>query len=563
MRAVFNNEVSIVLAGEAGQGIQSIESMLAALIKRDGYHLLATKEYMSRVRGGINSTELRVASKRVQAYVSRIDILIPLDKAALPHLKNRITSKTVILGEKDKLENASVIDIPFSKLGAELGNVIYSSTIAVGLIGGLLKIDEQKMYEYISAYFSKKSEEIKKKNIEAAKIGYELAGKLAQSIDINIARACCTEEEVMFNGSDAVALGALAGGCNFVCAYPMTPGTGVFTALAGYSKTMGIVVEQVEDEIGVMNMALGAWYAGARALVSTSGGGFALMTEAISLAGMIESPAVIHLAQRPGPATGLPTRTEQGDLNLVLYAGHGEFPRIILAPGNTAQAFFLSQKAFNLADKYQLPVFILTDQYFVDTYYNIPEPKLDGLKVIKNIIETKKGYKRYEYSDCGISPRGIPGFGEGLVCADSDEHDEEGRITEDLDGVRVPMTKKRMLRAEQVEKNVIAPDLLGAKAYSTLIVCWGSTLNTIVEALELSGKKDIGVLHYTQVYPLHASTEQYLKKAKKVVLIENNAGANFGRLIKSEIGIDIPNKILKYNGMPFSVEEVLAEIEKL
>ena len=245
--------------------------------------------------------------------------------------------------------------------------------------------------------------------------------------------------ELLLSGSDAISLGALAGGCDYVCGYPMSPSTSVLEKMAAYAKKFDIIVEQVEDEIGVVNMALGAWYAGARALVTTSGGGFALMCEGISLGGMIESPLVLHLAQRPGPATGLPTRTEQGDLDMVLYAGHGDFPRIILAPGTLADGFTLTQKAFNLSAKYQVPVFILTDQFFVDSRYNTPVFDTGDLKVEKHIVKTDKDYKRFSLTKNGISPRGIPGYGSGNVCADSDEHDEErvyhrGSRSADQDG---------------------------------------------------------------------------------------------------------------------------------
>jgi 2-oxoglutarate ferredoxin oxidoreductase subunit alpha len=287
------------------------------------------------------------------------------------------------------------------------------------------------------------------------------------------------------------------------------------------------------------------------------------MTEGVSLAGAIESPAVIHLAQRPGPATGLPTRTEQGDLNLALYAGHGFSPRIILAPGNTEEAFYLSAQAFNLADKFQVPVFIMTDQYFVDSYYNIPAINTAGILIEKNVIETKEGYKRYLITKDGISPRGIPGFGAGLVAVDSDEHDEDGRITEDLDGVRQKMADKRAKKAEAVKKAAIKPVLTGPKKYKNLIVSWGSNFNTIIEALGIINDRETAFLHFPQVYPLHASTASLLKAAKKLVCVENNQTGQFADLIKLETGVDIKNRILKYNGMPFSVEELVLKIKCL
>ena len=556
------NELVIVLAGEAGQGIQSIESILVKVIKNDGFNVFATKEYMSRVRGGVNSTEIRISSAPVRSHTDRIDLLIPLNDESIVHLTKRISPATVIIGDSTQVHHNKLINIPFQRIASEFGNPVYSNVVAIGTICGILAVSEERLYADIRAKFISKGEEVASKNIDAAKSGYSIGRELYENkiIKFGIAKDPSIKDDILLNGSEAVALGALAGGCDSVFAYPMTPGTGVFTALAGYSDKMGLVVEQVEDEIGVMNMALGAWYAGGRALVSTSGGGFALMTEGLSLAGAIESPIVVHLAQRPGPATGLPTRTEQGDLNLALYAGHGFFPRIILSPGDVKEAFFLTQKAFNLADKYQVPVFIMTDQYFTDSYYNLAQIKTDGLATEKYIIETNETYKRYALTKDGISPRGVPGFGTGTVCVDSDEHDEEGRITEDLDGVRQAMADKRMKKFNLVKKDVIKPVLTGPGKYKTLIVSWGSNYNTVIEAMKISGKKDTAFLHFPQVYPLPKETAAYLKKAKKLILIENNQTGQFGDLIKLETGIDIKNRVLKYNGMPFSVEEITKAI---
>jgi 2-oxoglutarate ferredoxin oxidoreductase subunit alpha len=370
------------------------------------------------------------------------------------------------------------------------------------------------------------------------------------------------KDQILLNGAEAVGLGAIAGGCNLVAAYPMSPSTGVLVFLAKHANEFGLIAEQAEDEIAAINMAVGAWYAGARAMASTSGGGFALMTEGLSLAGMLESPLVIHLAQRPGPATGLPTRTEQGDLELALYAGHGEFPRIILAPGRIEDAFYLTQKAFNLADKYQVPVFVLTDQYLMDSYYNIPSLDLSRTKIEKHVVKTTEDYRRYELTENGISPRGIPGYGEGLVAVDSDEHDTEGHITEDLD-LRTRMVDKRLGKAEAMASDAIPPELVGPKDYKTLIVCWGSTYNIINEAVENLGRDDTSLLHFKHVYPLPNETPDFLSKAEKTVIIENNATSQFGKLIKLHTGIDIDNRILKYNGLSFSVEEVTERLKGL
>ncbi|MEM2110149.1 MAG: 2-oxoacid:acceptor oxidoreductase family protein, partial [Candidatus Odinarchaeota archaeon] len=353
-------DVSIVLCGEAGQGIQTLEFFLTRIFKISGYHVYATKEYMSRIRGGSNSTQIRVSSEKVRAPVRRIDIFIPFDSAALKHLEGKISKDTLIIGDRAKLSGEYKIhDLPLSKIAGEIGGRIYENMVAVGVLAKLFQVNPQDIYDYLKNYFSKKGVDIINKNIQAVQAGYREAEKLFSTQEIKMLKNPDVQNDILLNGAEAVALGAIAGGCNFISAYPMSPSTGVLVYLSQHAHLFNIIAEQAEDEISAINMAIGAWYAGARALVSTSGGGFALMTEGLSLAGMLESPLVIHLGQRPGPATGLPTRTEQADLNLALYAGHGEFPRIILAPGTIEDAFYLTQKAFNLADRLQLPVFIL------------------------------------------------------------------------------------------------------------------------------------------------------------------------------------------------------------
>jgi len=357
-------------------------------------------------------------------------------------------------------------------------------------------------------------------------------------------------------------LGAIAGGCNFVSSYPMSPSTGVLVFLAKHGKDFGIIAEQAEDEIAAINMAIGAWYAGARGMVTTSGGGFALMTEGLSLSGMLEMPVVIHLAQRPGPATGLPTRTEQADLELALYAGHGEFPRIILTPGTLQEAFHLTQKAFNLADKFQVPVFVLTDQYLIDSYYNISQLSLRDIKVEKHFIKSTQNYRRYELIADGVSPRGIPSYGDGLVCVDSDEHDSEGHITEDLN-LHTKMVDKRLKKLESIRKEIVPPEFIGPKKRKNLVICWGSTYHIVREAIEILSRDVTAMLHYKQVYPLHESTADFLKTAEQTIIVENNATSQFGKQIKLHFGIDIDRKILKYSGLNFAVEEIVDELQTL
>ncbi len=568
---VIAEDVSIVLCGEAGMGIQTVEGILTRMLKLAGYNVFATKEYMSRVRGGNNSTQIRVSSRPVAAYVNRTDLLIPLNKGAIKHLKeqDRVSENTIVLGETDAIGEEAhkgpfkFVEVPFTRIATELGNKIYSNIVAVGLLAGLLGMKLEEIRDYVRKFFSSKTAEVIEKNGQAAEAGFKLAGDVADrsGVRFNISSDAGIKDQILPSGGDAIGLGAIAGGCNFISSYPMTPSTPVLVFLAQKGGDFGVIAEQAEDEIAAMNMAIGAWYSGARAMVSTSGGGFALMVEGLSLAGMLESPMVINLGQRPAPATGLPTRTEQADLEFALYSGHGEFPRILFSPGTLQQAFYLTARAFNLADKFQMPVIILSDQYLVDSYYNIPAFDLSKIKVEKYFVKTEANYKRYELTPNGISPRGIPGFGQGLVCLDSDEHDAEGHITEDLK-LRTKMVNKRLQKLELAKAEIVEPELYPNCQYDNLVVCWGSTYHIVKEAIAVLGRGDTSLLHYSQVYPLHPRTADYLSKAKRVVIVEGNATGQFAKLIKLHTGIDIKDRILKYSGLNFAVEEVVEGLKK-
>lgn len=566
--SILKDDVSIVLCGEAGQGIQTVEHILTQLFKFSGYNVFSTQEYMSRIRGGSNSTLIRVSSKRVCSPVERIDFLIPFSKGAVTHVMQRISPKTVLLGEKKMFEKEyqgdRAIDVPLFQTASEVGGVIYSNTVSAGMIAGLFKIEKAVLDQYLDHHFSGREANIKKKNIEAAQKGYDLSKNLLKDsrLQVEVQRDPKISGEMIMDGVEALTMGAIAGGCQFVSFYPMSPSTGVAVLLAQHARKFGLVIEQAEDEISAVNMVIGAWYAGARAMVTTSGGGFALMVEGVSLAGMVESPLVVHIGQRPGPATGLPTRTEQGDLLFVLFAGHGEFPRVILAPGTIEEAFYLTQKAFHFADRFQIPVFILTDHYLLESHYNLLPFDPARANVERYIIETQKQYRRYQWTEDGISPRGIPGFGEGLVVLDSDEHDQEGHITEDMD-VRTKMVGKRLQKLDRIKEEIIPPELIGPSDYKILIVGWGSNYHVVRESLERLERKDIAFLHFKQVYPLHSETLSYLKRARRTVIIENNATSQFGRLIRLLTGFEIDRKILKYNGLPFSVEEVEASLKTI
>lgn len=563
----FSGDISIVLGGAAGQGVQTVEALLVSVLKREGYHVFAIKEYMSRIRGGSNSTEIRVTNSRRRAFVSRIDILLAMDKDVLPHLEHRISPETIVLGERSKvctMTTCPVVDVPFTQFANELGNPLYTSTVAVGVALGMLDADQEVFEGYLRERFARKGEEVVAKNIEAAKKGYAFGKHLAYDagIEVHISRHEKVKEEVLVDGVTALGMGTLAGGCNYISSYPMSPGTGLLTFLAEQSEAFGVAVDQAEDEIAAINQGLGAWYAGARAIVTTSGGGFALMTEGVSLAGIIETPIVVHIGQRPGPATGLPTRTEQADLNLALYAGHGEFPRAIFAPGTPEEAFLAAQQAFHVADTHQIPVFILTDQYLLDSISSFPKESLKYLKIQSGVVVTKPNYQRYALTKDGISPRGIPGNGEGLVGVDSDEHDEAGHITESA-AVRLSMHGKRLSKLPALREAAFLPTEIGDVAHAdTLVVTWGSNKGVIEEALELSKREDMAALHFSQVYPLPEKAKKLFAR-KKIVVMENNATGQFANLLKLEYSVKISDTILKYDGDPFSVEEVVKALKKL
>jgi len=562
----MKNDISIVLSGEAGQGIRTIELLIIKALKNSGYNVFSTTELMSRVRGGNNTTEIRISNKSIQSFVDKIDVLIVLSKNAIFRIENRLTKNTIIIGQdsfiEDKYKNGSykIKDIALSSLAKEVGGLIYSNVIVLGLLSGILDINLNLIKEYITNHFSTKGKIITENNISAIIIGYEKGKEF--KLGIQIEENEIVKNQVLLNGTESIAIGALAGGCNFISAYPMSPSTGVIQFLAKHSEEFGVVVEQAEDEISAINMIQGAWYAGARAMTTTSGGGFALMEEGISNAAITETPVVIHIAQRPGPSTGLPTRTEQGDLNLALYAGHGEFPRIIFAPGNFTDGIFLTQKAFNLADKYQVPVIILTDQFYIDSFQNIKSIDFLGFKVENYITKTDKNYKRYKITEDGISPRGIPMHGDACIRFDSHEHNEDGFITEDYD-TRTKMVDKRLRKIDSISNESIPAEIIGSKNYKTLVVGWGSTYGVIKEAVEVLNDNDLAFAYFKQVYPLPNNTKEILSKAKNRIIIENNATSQFGQLIKSHTGLEFNKQILKYNGMPFSLEEIIKKLKEI
>lgn len=553
-------ETSIVFTGEAGTGIKTIETLVTKLLVRDGLNVYLSKEIMSRIRGGNNTTQLRLSNKKISSFSRKSNYVIVLSKNSLYRLEERMDEDTLIIGPENFVEEKyrnkyKFIPMEFTQKAAEIGNIMFSNIVILGFVAGMLRADNSLGEEILINKFQKKGEDLLNKNIAAYKLGVKLASE--SGLHIDIPRSDELKNKAIINGTQALALGSLAGGCNMITSYPMAPSTGILMSLTDLANEFSLAIEQAEDEIAAINMTLGGWYAGARAMTTTSGGGFALMGEAISMSGIGELPCVIHLAQRPGPGTGLPTRTEQGDLNLALYAGQGDFPRVLLAPGSLEEGISLGNLAFNLADKYQIPVVILSDFHYVNQSMNIDSIDFDELKVERYITKSTKDYLRYKVTEDGISPRAIPNYGEGYVCVDSDEHDESGHITEDF-SIRVEQNEKRNRKINTMTD--IEPKIFGDKNAKKILVSWGSTYGAVREAVEKLANDNIKYIHFTQVYPLPKSTKALLEDSNELIIVENNFTGQFAKLIKMELGINFDKTILKANGLPFMVEELIDEL---
>jgi 2-oxoglutarate ferredoxin oxidoreductase subunit alpha len=571
-------DYTIKIGGEAGQGIQTIGETLGRVFARSGYHVFTNQDYESRVRGGHNFYQIRFSDRPVMAPKAAADIIVALDKESITLHEQELTQRGQIIYDaetlKEKHDKPAFLDIPFVKLATEQGgDKIMANTVATGAVLGMLGMKLDILLGIVADTFRKKGEEVVTANRNAALAGYDYAVKSCLKCDFAVASGDKAESRMLVGGAEAIALGAMASGVKFYSAYPMTPSTGIMDYLAGKEKEYGMVVEQAEDEIAAVNMALGASFAGARAMTGTSGGGFALMVEGVSLAAMTETPIVIAMGQRPGPATGLPTRTEQGELHMVLHAGHGEFPRFIFAPGTPEQAFFLTNKAFDLSEKYQVPAFILFDTYLSDaqmTYrgFDLARVRNTDYRVRGEAFSALKSYKRHAYTESGVSPLGVPGDARHLVVTDSDEHDEEGHITEDA-GIRVDMVDKRLFRKLPGMREEISPPFLyGDHNPDIIITGWGSLYGLLREAVdELSRNYSIAMLHFSELYPF-PGTERLdylglLTKAHLSICVEQNATGQLARLMRSETGYEFGALLNKYDGRPFTVESLVTNLKGL
>ena len=544
-------DLNVVIAGAAGEGVQTIGDVLADTIMAHGYAVFAWQEFESRIRGGQNSYSIRVSEKPINAPHMSADVLLALNQGAVSKYEPQIKEGGILVAQQNTRE--TMITIPFSEIAQkELGNKIYTNTIAVGALVAAIGMELEVLHQVLMKKFNHKGEKVVAENRMAAEKGYELAregckGICPWSLPRHNARFA------LITGTEALALAAVQAGCRYMAAYPMSPATEIITILAHHEKQLEVFTEQAEDEIAAINMAIGASFGGARAMTATSGGGFALMVEAISLAGMIETPLVVVLAQRPGPATGLPTRTAQGDLLFAVNAGHGEFPKMVVAPSNINEIFEKTIRAFDLADKYQLPVIVLTDQFLLDSRFSIIEIDLAHQTPVFYLADPSKieDYKRFQLTDSGISPRLYPGQSAHLVTADSDEHDADGHITEDLPGTALAMMEKRLAKYRGLKTEMEPPEEIGVDQADTVMVGWGSSRQAILEAIEgfRADGVQVGMIHFTELWPL---PEYNFPQGKHYWSVENNATSQLARLLRSEYGLTFTGTINRYDGLPLT-----------
>ena len=552
---------NLLIGGAAGLGMETLALVLEKILQRKGFEIFVIQDYMSRVRGGHNFFQIRFANEAIDSHGDELDGIIALDKETVQiHLGRLKPDGFIIADEEIDFQDARLYSLALKSTAKTIGNPKVFGNVAMGTVLKLFNLDITGVEEVVNAKFKGENAV---QNLKAFVEGYKLApGKYE-------IKAAGNDDKILINGSEAIALGALASGLKFYSAYPMTPSTGIMNYLAGKMNEAEIVVEQAEDEIAAINMAIGASYAGVRAMTGTSGGGFALMVEAVGLSAMLEMPLVVAEMQRPGPTTGLPTRTEQGDLKFVIFSSPAEIPRMVISLRDPEDAFYQTNRAFELADKYQIPVIIMGDQFLADSTRTVKSFDFGRMKNNRYLsLETyseAREYRRYEITGSGISPRIIPGKIPGTrVLVDSDEHDESGRITESSD-MRTAMQDKRLRKMTFLQEELQEPLFVGEERPDALLLAWGSVCSPVREAVRLlnaQGKNKYGALLFGDVWPLPDKLlKEKVKSAGRLINVEQNATGLFSSLIRECTGIECDGSILKYDGRPLSAEEIAARVK--
>lgn len=578
-------DIQWLIGGEAGYGIMTTGMMMSKIFTRLGLSVFDYVEYPSLIRGGHNAYYVRASDEEIFSQKRPVDILVALNRQTIDLHKHELAPKAALVYDNETIEvkpnefsaPVELYPVPLLKLAKDQGaDKLMINTVAVGASLGLFASDFAVLAEILKTTFLRKGEAIVALNTNTAKAGYDFVKTHhAELFPTKITKIA--KNQILVGGGEAIGMGAIRAGLKFAAIYPMTPINSIMNYLVSKAEAYNLVVKEPEDEIAGINMAIGASFAGVRSMVATSGGGFSLMVEGVGLAGQTEQPLVIVEGMRPGPATGMPTWTEQGDLRFVLHAAQGEFPRVVVAPGDLFEAFAFAMKAFNIAEKYQLVVIILVDKYLMEGHATFDYEKFKtinaafkidrGKMVSDQEASTQTDYKRYALFDDGISPRTLPGQAGGIHLAGSDEHDERGLYNEESE-MRIHMMGKRFKKLEvAIAAGVFeAPVLYGNPDAPLTIVGFGSTKLPILEAIKWLARENIQV-NYLQVafllpFPA-ARVADVINKAKKTLVIENNMHGQFEGLIREHTGLSVAHHLRKYDGRPFYPEEIVAFVKSI
>ncbi|MCI0341779.1 MAG: 2-oxoacid:acceptor oxidoreductase subunit alpha [Planctomycetales bacterium] len=576
-------EFTLGVGGAAGEGIASVGDILGKTAARLGLHMFTYNSYQSVIRGGHVWLRLRISDKKVENHGDILTIVIALNQDTAdkhtaeidPGGRLLFNADKVRVDEKALKDGARALPIPVAELLAPFGKVeaISQNTVLLGAAMHLAEIEFATVEDVIRGMFGRKGEALAKQNIEMCRAGYSYAQKNFEPL--GLAWKFSRKGRMMITGNEAFSLGAVAAGCRFYSAYPMTPASGILFWMARNGAKCGIVVRQPEDELSVINMAIGAGHTGVRAMCATSGGGFALMTEAVGMAGMLEAPVVCINVMRAGPSTGVPTKTEQADLNQVYGASQGDFPRVILAPRDLLECFDTIPEAFNLAEKYQLPVLIISDLLLSEHRESLdPEALKWDVPIERGAVfpgssNGQNGFKRYALTENGVSPRSYPGTPGGEHVAATDEHDEQGILISDVftnPPMRKKMVEKRGRKMEHLAKELPAPVIQGPAKADVTLVGWGSNQGVMREAAEILRGEGVStnLLVVKYLHPFHTKeVTAILKKAKFTICVEQNFSGQFERHLRAETGLSVDGHIRRYDGEPMEPRQVANEVKEV
>jgi 2-oxoglutarate/2-oxoacid ferredoxin oxidoreductase subunit alpha len=578
------NDMTIRLGGEAGQGVESGGAGFAQALSHGGLWLHTYTEYMSRIRGGLNFFQIRVADHPLWAHTEGVHVLLAFSPEAVtdygPHI---VQGGALMFDDSLKFDhdavtrrNVHLFGMPLTKIAQDLGgNKIMANTCGLGALAGIIEYPFEFVADVIRRNFARKGDAVVQGNLKVAEEGYKVGrDKYAGAFDWKVSALGERPDRMLLNGNQAIGMGAIAAGCRFMSGYPMTPASSILEYIASHAKKFDIVVKQTEDEIAAILFAIGAGNAGARALTATSGGGFSLMVEALGLAGMAEVPVVIVEAQRPGPSTGMPTKTEQGDLLFALFASQGEFPRIVLAPGTPEECFRTAVRAFNLAEKWQCPVIVMTEFYLttmmrtlLPTEFPIERVQIDRgeLLTAEQLDRLGEPYLRYRDTPSGISPRAFPGHPKAVHQACSDEHDEYGHFEDEDQANRLKMAGKRWRKFQNIVEDLHEPTLYGPEGAGITLMGWGATYGAMREAVDMLNARGMrtNLLHFVDIWPFpEAKATPLIEAARQLVAVEGNQSGQFAHLVRAMTGRRADRMILRWDGRPLSPEYIIEKLEE-